>query len=191
MVNRKAQVINVFHSDNFRVTFSNFPKVFDRGDEYFDLRPWEYFVKNVTIPDSSLETQNIDFMNATQITPMSKANDNLPALSIEFTADEQLSNYYYMWSFVKKTRFGNLNVPSLRANVIKEISIDCLDNQHKIVSRIVFKNCLITSVGALNLESGTSNEITFGVNFSYEEAGFRAYQDGKEIFNDSEIEARQ
>ena len=190
MINRKAQVINKFHSDSFRVTFSNFPKIFDGQDDVFDLRIFEYYIKNLSLPDSSLETTTINFRNAVQNTPMSRANDNLPVLSLEIKADEQLSNYYYMWSLVKKMRFGNVDVDALRKNVIHQITVECMDNQGVLASKIVFKNCLLTTVGSLDLVSGSSEELTFSAGFTYEEAGIRIYQDGKEIYNDSEIEAR-
>ena len=121
------------------------------------MRIFEYYIKNIVIPDASLDTANIDFKNSVQLTPMSIANNDLPALTIEFIADESLLNYFYLFSFIKKTRFGNISVDSLRHNVINEICVNCMDNQGRILSKLRFKKALPSSVGSMNLEYGASS----------------------------------
>jgi hypothetical protein len=183
-----ANVINTFHEDNFTVGFSNFPKVFSIDNvQQVDLRMFEYFVKNVVIPDSSLETMDIDFRNAKQLSPISPANNDLPQLTIEFKADETLRNYFYFFSFIKRTRYGTIEVDKFRDNVIKEIYVNALDNQGRIISRISFMKALPVSCGSLTLSVGQSNELSFSVSFAYEEFKITMYDsNGNEVYYDSD-----
>lgn len=182
-----TNVINAFHEDQWQVGFSNFPKVFSIDDkQQVDLRIFDYFVKNVVIPDSSLQTINIDYLNASQLSPISRANSDLPQLTIEFKVDESMRNYFYFFSYIKKMRYGTIDVKQ-RDNVIKEIYVNTLDNQNRMISRISFKNALPTSCGALNLQIGQSSELSFPVSFSYEEFVITMYdQNGNEVYYDYE-----
>lgn len=179
-------VINTFHEDNWTVSFSNFPVVFKRDRQHkVDLRIFEYFVKNVVIPDSSLQTTNIEHIKGTQYSPISRANMDLPAFSIEFKADETLRNYFYFFSYIKRMRYGTADIPKERDNNIKTVSVSALDNQMRIISKITFTNVLPISCGSLNLQMGSSEELSFPVTFNYEEFRIILYDEtGKEIYYD-------
>jgi hypothetical protein len=103
---------------------------------------------------------------------MSRANDNLQQLSIEFKVSEDMRNYFILYQYLMATRYGKIldKEEWLRFNVIKNIKLKCLDNQNREIGGIVFTNAIITSVGSLSLQMGIADPVTFSVTFFYEEA---------------------
>jgi hypothetical protein len=177
--------INTFHQDQFKVAFSNFPKIYDNDTKKIDLRIYDYFVKNVIIPDMTQETVSVDFMKAVRYQPITRANDQVPQLTVEFKANEDLSNFYFLWTYVKKQRYGTLPTPTAFDNTIKSIFIDLLDNEGLKLGRIEFSEALPLSIGSLSLTTGDSSELTFPVSFVYEDFRLTLYnEDGEETYND-------
>lgn len=176
--------INVFHQDNFTCHFSNFPELFEDAGQKIDLGLYDMFVKNVVIPDMNIEVVPIEYQNTVQWQPISKANSDLPQIIIEFKADENLRNYYYLFSYIKKMRYGS-NPNSLRSNTIKAIGINTLDNQYKKMGRLEFTEALPVSVGSLTLMSGDSEELSFAVSFQYEEFKLAMFnENGDKVYED-------
>lgn len=177
--------INTFHQDQFKVGFSNFPEIYEDETKKIDLRIFDYFVKNVVIPDMTQETVNVDFMNAVRYQPITRANDAVPQLTIEFKANENLTNFHLLWTYIKKQRFQTLPTDKAYSNTIKSIFIDMLDNQGRKLGRIEFTEALPMSLGALTLTTGDSSELTFPVSFVYEEFNLTLYnEDGEETYSD-------
>lgn len=179
-------VINTFHQDNFNVTFSNFPIVYDdQLANPVDLRVFNYFVKNIVIPDMTQDTINVDFMNSVRYQPITRANDQLPQLTIEFKAEENLRNYHLFYSYIKKMRYGTTEASPQYQNTIKSIFIDTLNNQGNKIGRLEFTNALPMSLGSLTLTVGDSSELSFPVSFLYESFNLTLYdENGNETYTD-------
>jgi hypothetical protein len=184
MTTRVKNKINVFHQDNFTCHFSNFPEIFEDPSQKVDLGLYDMFVKNVVIPDMNMDVVPLEYRNSTVWQPISKANSDLPQIIIEFKADENLRNYYYLFSYIKKMRYGVDPQPS-RSNTINAIGINTLDNQNKKMARLEFTEALPVSVGSLTLMSGDSEELSFAVSFQYEEFKLAMFnENGDVIYED-------
>ena len=171
----KADVLNTFHQDNFKVAFSNFPIVNDLKDligtdKPVDMRIFDYNVKNITIPEQSLQVTELSMLNRVQLQPISRANDNLPAVTVEFKVDNTFLNYFLIYTYIRQMRAGliKLDKPYYK-NVIHEMFVDGFTNSGVHVSRLKFINLFPVSSGSLVLESGTAEYLTFPVAFNYEE----------------------
>lgn len=167
-------VINKFHQDQFKVEFSNFPNIYseDSGKDV-DLRLFNYFVKNIVIPDATLDTIQVDWMSGVRYQPISRANDNNPQLTIEFSVDENMRNYHTCYTYIKQMRYGEEQTAPDYQHTIKSIFIETLNNEGKKLGRIEFTNCIPASVGSLTLTVADSSELSFPVSFIYEE--FKVY----------------
>lgn len=169
---------NMFHNDSWSVVFSNIPNT--EPETKIDNRLFDLYVKSFALPDLQLDTVNTDFKNGSVRQVMSKANDNLQQLSIEFKVSEDLRNYFILYNYLMATRYGEIldNEDWLRFNTVKHIKLVCFDNQRREIGGIIFTNSIITSVGSLSLQMGSSEPVTFSTTFFYEEA--KLYT--KEIF---------
>lgn len=176
--------INTFHQDSFTVRLSNFPRVTEskqKDEKEVDMRIFDYFVKNVVIPDMSQETVQVDFMGGVRYQPITRANNENPQLTIEFKAEENLRNYHMLFAYIKKMRYGDVPVENQYQNTIKSIFIDTLDNQGRKLGRLEFTNALPVSLGSLTLTIGNSEELSFPVSFMYEEFNVTLYNEAGEI----------
>jgi len=163
--------INRFHQDKWMVNFSNVPSV--EGNKV-DVQLYDLYVKSVVLPNLSLDTQNSDLMNFSVRQPTARVNDQLNFLTIEFKVDEFLENYYSLYEWMQVFKYGVKTDTQefLRLNTIKAIEVFLLDNQKRKKGVYRFTECIITDLGALNLEMGSSEEVTFGVSLTYEEVKF-------------------
>ena len=171
----KSDVLNTFHQDNFKVAFSNFPIINDFKnlvgmDQPVDMRIFDYNVKNITIPTQSLETTEISFLNRVQLQPISRGNDNLQSVTVEFKVDNTFLNYFLIYTYIRQMRCGliKLDRPYYK-NVIHEMFVDGFTNLGVHTVRLKFINLIPISTGSLILESGASGDLTFAVSFNYEE----------------------
>lgn len=177
---RASNKINFFHQDNFTVDFSNFPKIFADESKFVDLELFNKYVRNIVVPDMSLDTIDIEFMNVVQHQPISRANNDLPQMTIEFKLDENLRNYYYLLTYIKQMRYGSAIDPS-RNNIINSIAINTLDNQRRQVGKVEFTKAIPMSIGSLSLQSGDSENASFAVSFQYEEFRLALYNEDGEL----------
>ena len=167
-------IVNPFHQDSFKVAFSNFPVIVETEtmsglNNPIDMRIFDYYVKNVTIPDQSLETTQLPFLNRIQLQPISRGNDNLNAVTVEFKVDNAFRNYYLFYTYIRQMRTAEPDVEVFYKNVIHEMFIDAHANDGEKMVRLKFVNLFPVSTGTLILESGESGELTFTVSFVYEE----------------------
>ena len=163
---------NTFHGDKFQVLFSNIPTL----PSTKDIRIYESFVKTVLIPDYNLEEIYSDIMGFRIRHPDGgfKANYNLSNLLVEFKVSEDMLNYIYLFEWMRSMKYGEVNhfenaKETFRKNGIDSLVVSILDNQKREIAQWRFTNCFIVSLSSLQLEMGVSEEVTFGVNFSYEE----------------------
>ena len=163
--------INRFHQDKWQGNFSNVPSV--KGNKV-DVQLYDLYVKSVVLPNMSLDTQNSDLMNFSVRQPTARVNDQLNFLTLEFKVDEYLENYYSLYEWMQIFKYGVQTDTEeiLRLNTIKAIEIFLLDNQKRKKGVYRFTECIITDLGSLNLEMGSSEEVTFGVSLVYEEVKF-------------------
>lgn len=160
-------VTNTFHQDKFAVQFSNFPNILGEIEK-IDMRIFDYFVKNVTIPDYSLNVENIDFLNEIKLQPMARANDNLGQITVEFKANETLRNYYYIWMYIRQIRYADLH--DTTDACINTIKVIMNDNQNREIGYMEYRRCFPQSLGSLSLTYGDSSELSFPVSFLFEES---------------------
>lgn len=172
----QTDVLNSFHQDSFNAHFSNFPTIAETQNAFgknmpVDMRVFDYFVKNVTIPDQSLETMEIPLLNRVQLQPSSRGNDNLHLVTVEFIADNAFLNYFLIYTYIRQMRTATIEKleSAYYKNRIYDLSVEMNANKGNPVTRLKFVNLFPMSLGALTLESGNSGELTFPASFSYED----------------------
>ena len=158
---------NNFSNDSWRVNFSNIPKM--ENDEKIDMLLIDTYVKSVTLPDLSVETINSDFMGDTYRHPNSRTNDDLGQVAIEFGLSEDMKNYNYFYQWFQMLRHGITDATKFNDCVIKDMTVQMLDNQKRVTNKMSFTNCLLSSVGSLNLGMGQSELVTFPLLLQYQE----------------------
>jgi hypothetical protein len=167
---------NAFSSDKFQLRFSNIPTV---GDKKVDTRLFDLYVKSIIVSDINEELVNSDIFNFQIRHPISRANENLNQLIIEFVLDEDFENYFTFFNFMQQERYlYTENTPSqpndvFRLNNIKTIALELLDNQGRVKKSLDFTEAYITSLNSLNLIMGLSEQVTFNASFQYEQILFR------------------
>jgi hypothetical protein len=161
-------LLNTFHSDSFKVVFSNIPQV-SIDSEKIKMGVLNNYVKAVTLPDYTLEVVKSDFMDMSRLNPSSRYNNEFSQLTIEFKLDEDMENYFYLHKWINELRKGNAtkNDTLLHESNIKSIQIILKDNQKRNRKIITFKECCLLSLGSLPLEFGSSQEILFTCTFDY------------------------
>ena len=161
--------MNRFHGDKWTIAFSNMPSV---DQQKIDMRLFDLYVKNIVLPDFFVETANSEFMSESSRHSMSRTNDNLTQLTIEFKVDESMENYYDIYEWIQALRYhkDGINISKFKDNTIKSIDVFMLDNQKRTRGKLRFTNSIITNLGALTLNYGDSSEVTFACSFMYEEA---------------------
>lgn len=180
--------INVNFKNNFRVNFSNIPTVGNFGDLRF---LYEQMVHSITIPDYNLELIPSEFQNKISWNPISKSNDDLSDILIEFKIDAKFLNYYNMFKYMKRVRTGEPTAPDSRITPrsrfkqeqyihnydIEAINLSILDDRLNTVATLIFKNIFIVSLSTVGLSFAESGENTFTVNFVYRDVDIEIEDD--------------
>ena len=169
-------VLNTFHQDSFNAYFSNFPVIGETQNAFGenhqpDMRVFDDYTKNVTIPNQSLSTMELPMLNRVQLQPNSMGNSNLNLVVIEFIVDAAFLNYFLIYTYIRQMKTATIeNLKSAYyKNRIFELKIVMYANDGTPVTNLKFKNLFPMDMGALNLQSGVSDELTFPVSFSYED----------------------
>jgi hypothetical protein len=160
---------NLFHSDNWQINLSNMPSI-DQGK--IDVHKlYDLYVKSISVPNIDFEVIHSDLRESSSFHPIGRANVDLPNISIEFKADEDLENYYNLYEWIQSLKYGKevINSETAKGNNIKSIDIMFLDNENRTRGYFRFTNAYITSLGSLNLTQGSSDEVTFPITLNYEE----------------------
>lgn len=165
-----AQIsVNTFHKSKWVCRFSNIPTIHITEE----LAAYDYNVKSITVPNFDLEEILSRYHGSVIRHPVTKPNDNLPPLDIEFKVDEEMMNYFYILEWICELKYGqNVSTTLIRDNSIKSIDLTLLDNQKREKRRLTFTNALIKSVSSLTLGMGNDDEVTFRASFTYEEMKF-------------------
>jgi len=170
-MSNKNKNLNQLKNTNYSVKFSNIPTKTDFSDMYY----YENFVRSVVIPDYNLENVESKFKDATIRQPVTKTNEGLAQLSIEFFANENMDNYLNLFHWMLSIKHG-INQEKLsnilRKNTIKELSIYFKNNHAVDQSRIYFTELFLENLSSISLVQGDSASVTFTTSWSYEEIGY-------------------
>lgn len=178
--------INAFSSDKFRVQFSNIPTIQTDTKDLSFL--YENFIKSISLPDYNLEMIQSNFVDGVINHPISKANDQLSDMLIEFRIDENFLNYFNLIEYVQEIRYGKIRRPApsevrnskrkresyIRLYDIKTIDIILLDGDRNTRKVLEFSECFIHSISSITMEFGKSEEVSFTVNIKYQEMQFKS-----------------
>lgn len=165
---------NTFHNDKWVVTFSNIPTVKDMND----MRYYDSYIKSVTLPDYNMEEIYSDGPAGFRIRHPKGGmwkNKDLSQLQIEFKLSEDMLNYLYLFNWMKQLRYGDIDSMHndfFRKYVIKNATLSILDNQKRTIANLSFSNLFLLSLSSMPLTMGSSDEVTFTCNFSYEEISY-------------------
>jgi hypothetical protein len=169
------QNINAFSSDKFKLSLSNVPTL--KTDITNIAFLYENFCRSITLPDFNLELTTSDFKGSIIHHSVSRNNDDLSDLLIEFKLDEKGLNYGNLVEYIQRLRYGDLNNVSTRQYrdqlarnyTIKAIDVSLLDNQNRPQFVISFKECFIRSISSISLQHGVSEDVSFTINVAYEQ----------------------
>lgn len=159
--------INVLHSDKWQVMFSNLPGD-DNPNHY---KYFENYVRSFEVPGYNLGLIDSIYPGGYRLKhPVTRPNTDLTTISLSFVLSEDFMNYFIMWNWVNHIKYGDAETDeAIRKYYIKSININVLDNEKRTVGEVKFTNCFMTNLGSLSLTQGTSENIQFTADFSYEE----------------------
>jgi hypothetical protein len=162
---------NVMHSDKWKIMFSNIPVLDDPSQmKYFDN-----YVKSCTIPNYAIGEILSQLPNGFQVRhPLGgmKRNQDLGSLGLTFKVSEDMFNYLVLFTWIQQLRYGAINPnhkEAFRKYNIKRIVISMLDNEKRTVAEITFTNAFLSDISQLDLNFGTTEELSFACTFNYEE----------------------
>ena len=175
LITPSIQFPNTLHSDKWQVTFSNIPTL----ESNRDFRIYENYVKSFTFPDYNMSELYSEIRGFRIRHPVGgiKANEDLSPIQIEFRVSEDMKNYANLFLWMQALKYGRSDIfkdeaDFFRLNTIKSINLQILDNQKRPVTIWKFTEAFLISLSSLSLNTGTSDEISFTCNFSYEEIKF-------------------
>lgn len=168
---------NLFHNDKWTISFSNLPTL----STIRDMRIYDNFVKSVTMPDYNMGELYSDIKGFRIRHPFAgiNANIDLSQLQIEFKLSEDMRNYINLFEWMQALRYGkvtgfNSEEEFFRKYTIKSINLNILDNQKRTIAVWRFTEAFLLTLSSLSLNNGTSEEVTFTTNFSYQEIFYEA-----------------
>ena len=162
---------NVQHSDKWQAVFSNIPGFSPTISAYVhDMSLFDNYVKSVTFPSYTLELVKSNFMNYSINHPISKVNDDLNSINMDFKMSEGLMNYLILETWIRGLR-EEQNIDKqkyFRLNCIKELKLLFLDNMKRTKMKFIFENAFLTDLGSFSLTNGVDEEVTFSTTIAYE-----------------------
>jgi hypothetical protein len=164
---------NSAHSNYWKVNFSNIPTVTNVKElEYF-----HEYVRSITIPDYNIIEEPSPFKGEVIRNPVSRVNEDLAQIQIDFTASEGYFNYFHFLEWMLRIRNNGVGVDTgyLRDYVIKNIFIELLDNTGRKIGQLEYKDARLLSLSSFSLASGQSEEVFFSCNFSYESISLNSF----------------
>ena len=162
---------NVLHGDKWKIMFSNIPTL----DDVSEMKYFDNYVKTCTIPAYSVGEILSQLPMGMQVRhPLGgmQRNQELGKLEMSFNVSEDMYNYLVLFKWVQQLRYGQIDPyhdDFFRNYTIKRIIVNMLDNQKRVVSELVYTNVFLESLGSLDLNYGTSSELSFSCTFAYEE----------------------
>jgi hypothetical protein len=163
---------NTYHSGGWRVIISNIPTMTDITEmKYFDN-----YCKSIVLPDYNiLEYMSFGPEMEMERHPISKKNEDLSQLQIDFKISEDFKNYLRFFEWMMSIRYGQIDTrldDRLFQNTIQRITISLLDNEKRDIADIYFTELRLVNLSSIALDHGSEEEIIFTTNFTYREVGF-------------------
>jgi hypothetical protein len=172
ITNSSISFPNLWHNDKWAISFSNLPSL----GTMHDMRIYDNFVKSVTFPDYNMGEIYSDIKGFRIRHPLGgmNANIDLSQLQIEFKLSEDMRNYMNLFEWMQALRYGkvedfNTEEEFYRKYTIKSINLNIFDNQKRTIAVWRFTEAFLLSLSSFSLVNGTSDEVTFTTNFSYQE----------------------
>jgi len=161
-------LINQSNTDKFETIFSNIPVPSTRTKE-LDLGVVNNFVRMVTLPDFNIEVVMSEFQQISIKNPISRFNNDMSPITIDFTCDEDLDNYTSFFEWMQELRLGNAaqGETTLRESTIKSFMVIAKDNQDRSGVKFIMKDLILINLSSLSLAFGNSEQSTFTATFAY------------------------
>ncbi len=168
MVATTPQFLNNAAENKFKLNFSNIPNFIKYSD--IDVL-YTRFVREITLPEFTLDVIQQRVRGSIQIQPISQKNDDMGELIVTFGLDEKFLNYYNFQLYMKKLRYADEDMGEtyLYRNTIHSIELIRLDNESREIKTVKFTECLPVNLGSLNMKMGSSELPEFTVQFKYQE----------------------
>ena len=160
---------NTANSDKFKLILSNVPQPATRTSS-LNMEVFHSYVKGITFPDLSIESQISSFGNVIENTPVQKFNTNLGQLLIDFHVDEDFENYkaFYDWIFQIRSGCPTAGADSVKQSNISQIQVHIMDNENRTTNKMIFGDCRLTSLSSLTVNFGSSDELAFSTTFEFD-----------------------
>lgn len=171
MTNNNGFFPNVLHGDKWKINFSNIPSL----DDMSQMRYFDNYVKSCVLPPYSVGEIISQLPMGFQVRhPLGgmKKNQDLGNLTITFKVSEDMYNYIILFKWIQELRYGQIDRDHdgyFREYTTKRLTLSMLDNQKRTVADITFTNVFIAELASLDLQFGSTEEISFTATFSYEE----------------------
>ena len=161
-------ILNQSNTDKFQTVFSNLPVPSTRNDQP-DLRIINNYVRMITLPDYNIEIIPSDLMQSSIKNPISRFNNDISPITIDFTVDEDFDNYQTIFEWMVELRLGNplKGETTLRESTIKSLQIIFKDNQDRTGPKMILKDLFPINLSSINLAFGNSEQSIFTVTFNY------------------------
>lgn len=161
-------ILNQANTDKFETIFSNVPVVSTRTDK-LNLAVFNNYIRAVTLPDYNIELVFSELLQASIKNPISRFNNDMSPITIDFVCDEDLENYITMFEWMRELRLGNplKGETTLRESTIKSFIILAKDNQDRNVCKFVIKDLTIINLSSLILAFGNSEQSTFTATLNF------------------------
>lgn len=165
-----TQNINTWHSDLWKITFSNIPTA--KQEEMF---LFDNFVKSVNFPEYGIDLDETNvFIGYKENQPIGhKLNIDLVLLQIEFKISENFKNYLYLFDWLQNIKYGQNIQSQLHEYITKSICITIFDNIKRTIGYFEFLECNLVNITAIPMSYGTGEEVTFQGNFNYNQILWR------------------
>ena len=162
---------NTLHNDKWYFTFSNIPTITDLKD----MRYFDNYVKSFILPDYNMDIIYSEMPGGFRIQQPKAGlwkNKDLSQVQIEFKVSEDMRNYLFFFKWMQQLKYGQLNSSYegwIRKYNINRGILSILDNQKRETVNVSFTEMFLLNLSSIQLTMGSSEEVTFVCNFSYEE----------------------
>lgn len=171
-----AKSINTSNGNKWRAVFSNIP-YYDNKFDVIGKKPmaiFDNYVRNVILPDMSIEYVESNFGPRRRLYPSNHQNTQLNSVSVEFACDENMFNYYSLYSYWKNLKNNTYmkGEDTLHNSVIGSLDILFFDNEQRVTSKFRLTELFMENLSSLSLVYGSSDELIFTVTFFYDDLEF-------------------
>lgn len=153
---------NTARSDKWRFVFGEIP-----GSAGLDLRLLDNYTTTFTLPDMVLDNMSSFYLGYEQPNMNPNRNTGLFPFTVTLKISEGYENYFAFFVWWWKLRRGNIDqqyeepTEAPYMNFVPHCTAWMLDSQKRERLRVRLLKCVLTSVSAITMVSGTSDELEF------------------------------